>query len=55
MERVTARFRAAIELREAMIAMQRRLLVREYPEASSNEIDRMLGEWVTRGPSGSGS
>ena len=48
MDQVMARFRAAIELRETMIAMQRMLLIREHPEASSAEIDRRLEEWVTR-------
>ncbi len=48
MEPVMARFRAAIELREAMIAMQRQLLIREHPEALPDEIDRRLEEWVTQ-------
>ncbi|MEM6794604.1 MAG: hypothetical protein AAF725_11535 [Acidobacteriota bacterium] len=43
-----ARFRAALELRETTIAMQRRLLIREHPEDSEEEIDRRLFEWVTR-------
>ncbi|MCH9650306.1 MAG: hypothetical protein K0U98_18880 [Deltaproteobacteria bacterium] len=43
-----ARFRAAVELREVMVAMQRSLLMREHPEASPDEIDRRLEEWVTR-------
>lgn len=41
-----ARFRAAIELRETMIAMQCQCLVREHPDASTEEIDRRLREWV---------
>ncbi len=48
MNPVMARFRAAIELRELMIDMQRQLLIRENPEASPEEIDRRLEEWVTR-------
>lgn len=48
MNQVMARFRAAIELREVMIAMQRQLLIREHPEASPEEIERRLHEWVTR-------
>ncbi len=48
MNLVMARFRAAIELREVMIAMQRSLLIREHPGASPKEIERRLEEWVTQ-------
>ena len=46
MEPVEARFRAAIELREAMIAMRREALRREHPSASEEEIVTRLREWV---------
>lgn len=46
MSPIQSRFRAAIELREMMIAMHRQLLVRENPDASRSKIDAMLRQWV---------
>ena len=46
MDSVQARFRAALELRQLMIAMRRERLVREYPEEPEESIDRRLQEWV---------
>jgi hypothetical protein len=43
---VEARMRAAIELRDAMIAMRREALRRELPKASEEEIDARLRRWV---------
>jgi hypothetical protein len=43
---VEARFRAALELRELMIAMRRQRLVREYPAEPKERIERRLREWV---------
>ena len=55
MQEGIARFRAALELREITIAMQRQRLVREHPDESSEEIDRRLTEWVTRRQNPAGS
>ena len=55
MQEVIARFRAALELRELTIAMQRQRLVREHPGESPEEIGRRLTEWVTRREDPAGS
>jgi hypothetical protein len=50
MSPIQARFRAALELRELMVVMQRQLLIREDPSASEHVIDHRLREWVLRDP-----
>ena len=51
-----ARVRAALELRELMIAMRREALTREHPGESPEQIAERLREWVLRPvPVGRGS
>ena len=46
-----ARFRAALELRDLMIAMRREALRRDHPAEPAARIEERLREWVL-GPAG---
>lgn len=49
-KRCAKRLRTALELADAGIAMQRTKYRRQNPDASDNEIDRMLREWLQHRP-----
>lgn len=47
---VAARFRAALELMETGMALQRQNIRRRHPDASEAEIDRLFDEWLLERP-----
>ena len=49
-ESIAQAFRATLDLFEAGVAMKRQSLRRDHPEASDEEIDRQLQEWLLDRP-----
>lgn len=49
-ERLRKRFLIAVELAETGIAIKRQNLRRKHPDATEDEIDRMLRDWRRRRP-----
>ncbi|HVT44938.1 MAG TPA: hypothetical protein VMT00_11145 [Thermoanaerobaculia bacterium] len=47
---MAARLRAALELHDAGVALMRQNLVRRHPEATPEEIERLLGQWLRTRP-----
>ncbi|MCY4026154.1 MAG: hypothetical protein OXH75_07560 [Acidobacteria bacterium] len=47
---VAEAFRTTLDLFDAGVALQRQNLRRQHPEASDEEIERLLGRWLRHRP-----